>query len=72
MSVFEMAANPRDHTGGELLSSPFAGADLTMGEGGPPSAASVASALTTPFSEALAPSQPLESMVAAALDPLGG
>jgi hypothetical protein len=54
MSVFEMAANPRDHTGGELLSSPFAGADLTKEEGGPPSAASVASALTTPFSEALA------------------
>jgi hypothetical protein len=56
MSVFEMTTNPRDPAaGGELLSSPFAGADLTAtAEAGPASAASVASALTTPFSEALA------------------
>jgi hypothetical protein len=56
MSVFEMSTNGRDAdgTGGELLSSPFAGADLTMREGEPTSAAAVATALTTPFSEALA------------------
>jgi len=55
MSVFE-TTNPRDPAaGGELLSSPFAGADLTAtAEAGPASPASVASALTTPFSEALA------------------
>lgn len=56
MSVFEMTTNPRDPAaGGELLSSPFAGADLTAtAEAGPASASAVASALTTPFSEALA------------------
>lgn len=59
MSVFEMATDPRETgTGGrESMSSPFAGADLTVsaGEAPPPtSAVVVASALTTPFSEALA------------------
>ncbi|HZC99994.1 MAG TPA: hypothetical protein VFA46_07325 [Actinomycetes bacterium] len=57
MSVFEMTTNPRDtdSPGSELMSSPFAGADLTtMGEAGPTSTVAVASALTTPFSEALA------------------
>jgi hypothetical protein len=56
MSVFEVATGPRDNgsPGGEFLASPFAGANLTMGEGQPTSAAAVASALTTPFSEALA------------------
>jgi hypothetical protein len=56
MSVFEMTTNPRDPAaGGELLSRPFAGADLTAtAEAGPASASAVASALTTPFSEALA------------------
>jgi hypothetical protein len=57
MSVFEMTTDPRDTggAGGELMSSPFAGADLTgLAEGGPTSAAAVASSLTTPFSEAMA------------------
>lgn len=58
MSVFEMATDPRDShtTGSELLSSPFGGGDLTAsaGEDRPASAVAVASALTTPFSEALA------------------
>jgi hypothetical protein len=56
MSVFEMTTNPRDPAAaGELLSSPFASADLTAtAEAGPASASAVASALTTPFSEALA------------------
>jgi hypothetical protein len=57
MTVFEMTTDPRDTggAGGELMSSPFAGADLaTTAEGAPTSAAAVASSLTTPFSEAMA------------------
>jgi hypothetical protein len=56
MSVFEVATGPRDNgsPSGEFLASPFASADLTMREGQTTSAAAVASALTTPFSEALA------------------
>jgi hypothetical protein len=54
MSVFEMTTDTGG-AGGELMSSPFAGADLTtMAEGAPTSPAAVASSLTTPFSEAMA------------------
>jgi hypothetical protein len=57
MSVFEMATDPRDaDTGSAFMASPFGGADVTAptGEAPRPSAVAVASALTTPFSEALA------------------